>query len=58
MGEPYFKVKKIIEENDLNASQIKSSRDDGRLVKADVMEHLKHPSKNDKKSIFLTKNEI
>ena len=43
-------VKKILEENNLNASQIKASRDDGRLVKADVMEHLKNPLKNTKKS--------
>ena len=43
-------VKKILEENNLNASQIKASRDDGRLVKADVMEHLKNPFKNTKKS--------
>ena len=43
-------VKKILEENNLNARQIKASRDDGRLVKADVMEHLKNPLKNTKKS--------
>ena len=43
-------VKKILEENNLNASQIKASRDDGRLIKADVMEHLKNPLKNTKKS--------
>ena len=43
-------VKKILEENNLDSSKIKSSRDDGRLTKADVMEHLKHPSKNDNKS--------
>ena len=43
-------VKKILEENNLNARQIKASRDDGRLVKADVMEHLKNPPKNTKKS--------
>jgi len=43
-------VKKILEENNLIASQIRASRDDGRLVKADVMEHLKNPLKNTKKS--------
>ena len=43
-------VKKMLEENNLNPSQIKPSRDDGRLVKADVMEHLKNPAKKDKKS--------
>ena len=35
-------VKKIIEENNLKVNQIKSSRNDGRLTKADVMEHLKN----------------
>ena len=43
-------VKKILEENNLDSSKIKSSREDGRLTKADVMEHLKNPSKNNKKS--------
>ena len=43
-------VKKILEENNLNSSQIKASRDDGRLIKADVIEHLKNPLKNTKKS--------
>ena len=42
-------VKKILEENNLDSSKIKSSREDGRLTKADVMEHLKNPSKNNKK---------
>jgi len=39
-------VKKILEENNLEASTIQSSREDGRLTKADVLEHLKNPSKN------------
>ena len=43
-------VKKILEENNLEASRIKSSREDGRLTKADVLEHLKNPSKNNNKS--------
>ena len=43
-------VKKILEENNLDSSKIKSSRDDGRLTKADVMEHLKNPSENNNKS--------
>jgi len=43
-------VKKILEENNLHASQIKASREDGRLVKADVMEHLKIIPKNTNKS--------
>ena len=43
-------VKKILEENNLDSSNIKSSREDGRLTKADVMEHLNNPSKNNKKS--------
>ena len=42
-------VKKILEENNLEASRIKSSREDGRLTKADVLEHLKNPSKNNNK---------
>ncbi len=42
-------VKKILEENNLEASTIKSSREDGRLTKADVLEHLKNPSKNNNK---------
>ena len=44
-------VKKILEENNLDSSKIKSSRDDGRLTKADVMEHLKNPSENNNQSI-------
>ena len=43
-------VKKILEENNLEASRIKSSREDGRLTKADVLEHLKNPAKNNNKS--------
>jgi len=43
-------VKKILEENNLDPSKIKSSREDGRLTKADVIEHLNNPSKNNKKS--------
>ena len=43
-------VKKILEENNLESSKIKSSREDGRLTKADVLEHLKNPSKNNNKS--------
>ena len=43
-------VKKILEENNLDSSKIKSSREDGRLTKADVMEHLKNLSQNNKKS--------
>ena len=43
-------VKKILEENNLDSSKIKSSREDGRLTKADVIEHLKNPHKNNKKS--------
>jgi 2-oxoglutarate dehydrogenase E2 component (dihydrolipoamide succinyltransferase) len=43
-------VKKILEENNLKSSKIKSSREDGRLTKADVLEHLKNPSKNNNKS--------
>ena len=43
-------VKKILEENNLESGKIKSSREDGRLTKADVLEHLKNPSKNNNKS--------
>ena len=43
-------VKKILEENNLESSKIKSSREDGRLTKSDVLEHLKNPSKNNNKS--------
>ena len=42
-------VKKILEENNLKASAIKSAREDGRLTKADVLEHLKNPSKKSSK---------
>ena len=43
-------VKKILEENNLDSSKVKSSREDERLTKADVMEHLKNLSQNNKKS--------
>ena len=43
-------VKKILEENNLDSGKIKSSREDGRLTKADVLEHLKNPLKNNNKS--------
>ena len=43
-------IKKILEENNLDSSKVKSSREDGRLTKADVMEHLKNLSQNNKKS--------
>jgi len=43
-------VKKILEENNLDSSKVNSSREDGRLTKADVMEHLNNSSTNNKKS--------
>ena len=43
-------VKKILEENNLVADQITPSRDDGRLTKADVMEHMQNQSANNKES--------
>ena len=43
-------VKKILEENNLDSSKVNSSREDGRLTKADVIEHLNKPPKNNKKS--------
>ena len=40
-------VKKIIDENDLNPNKIQSSRDDGRLTKGDIIDHLENSvSKN------------
>ena len=44
-------VKKILEENNLDSGKVNSSREDGRLTKADIIEHLNNPSKNNKKSI-------
>ena len=44
-------VKKILEENNLDSSKVNSSREDGRLTKADVMEHLNNPSKNNNNRI-------
>ena len=46
-------VKKILEEKNLDSSKIQSSRKDGRLTKADVIEHIQNPSKNNKKSTEL-----
>ena len=43
-------VKKILEENNLETSKIKSLREDGRLTKADVLEYLKNPPKDSSKS--------
>ena len=43
-------VKKILEENNLDSGKVNSSREDGRLTKADVIEHLNNPPKNNKKS--------
>ena len=42
-------VKKIIKENNLDIQNIDSSRDDGRITKADVLEHL-HTSNSSKKT--------
>ena len=41
-------VKKIIKENNLNIKKVDSSREDGRITKADVLEHL-HASTNTRK---------
>ena len=43
-------VQKLLDENNLKADQIKSTRDDGRLTKADVLEYLKNPNTKDHKS--------
>ncbi len=42
-------VKKIIKENNLDIQNVDSSRDDGRITKADVLEHL-HTSNSSKKT--------
>ncbi len=42
-------VKKIIKENNLDIQKVDSSRDDGRITKADVLEHL-HSSNNAKQT--------
>ena len=34
-------VKKILEENNLKATKIKTTRNDGRLTKADVLKYMK-----------------
>ncbi len=36
-------VKKLIEENNLSANKISSSRSDGRLTKEDVMNFINNP---------------
>ena len=43
-------VKKLIQENNLSPDRIMPSRDDGRLTKADVIEHLADSSKNNTRS--------
>ena len=43
-------VEKLLDENNLKANQIKTTRDDGRLTKADVIEYLKKPTTKNHKS--------
>ena len=43
-------VEKLLDENNLKANQIKTTRDDGRLTKADVIEYLKNPTTINRKS--------
>ena len=43
-------VEKLLDENNLKANQIKTTRDDGRLTKADVIEYLKNPTTKNRKS--------
>ena len=43
-------VEKLLDENNLKANQIKATRDDGRLTKADVIEYLKNPTTKNRKS--------
>ena len=42
-------VEKLLDENNLKANQIKTTRDDGRLTKADVIEYLKNPTTKNRK---------
>ena len=42
-------VEKLLDENNLKANQIKATRDDGRLTKADVIEYLKNPTTKNRK---------
>ena len=37
-------VRKLIDENNLDISNVKTSRDDGRITKEDVLNHLKNPT--------------
>ena len=41
-------VRKILEENNLDSSKIKSSRDDGRITKEDVINHIENSNKSSK----------
>ena len=43
-------VEKLLDENNLKADQIKTTRDDGRLTKAEVIEYLKNPTTNNRNS--------
>lgn len=43
-------VQKLLDENNLKADQIQSTRDDGRLTKADVIKYLKNPTSINSKS--------
>ena len=43
-------VEKLLDENNLKANQIKTTRNDGRLTKADVIEYLKNPTTKNRKS--------
>ena len=37
-------VRKLIDENNLNISNVKTLREDGRITKEDVLNHLKKPT--------------
>ena len=50
-------VKKILDENNLKASQINSSREDGRLTKADIFNFLQNSQKENKLKIEKVKKE-
>jgi len=43
-------VEKLLDENNLKADQIKTTRDDGRLTKAEVIEYLKNPTTKNRNS--------
>ena len=43
-------VKRVLEEKNLDTAEIKTSREDGRITKADIIHHLENPPKKNKKN--------